>query len=52
MQLTTWLDLLGIILVIVGVAALVAVWSIPGAAITAGGACLLASWLIDRGRKT
>ncbi|WP_157884110.1 hypothetical protein [Arthrobacter alpinus] len=52
MNLTSLLDLLGIVLVIIGLAALVALWSMPGAVITAGGACLLASWLIDRGRKT
>lgn len=48
---TSILDLVGLLLVVVAVSVLVASWSIP-ASIAAGGVGVLAvSWLIDHRRK-
>lgn len=45
---TTWLDLLGSLLLVLAVAVLVAQWSLPGALAAAGLLLLVLSWLIDR----
>lgn len=50
MTLTSWLDLAGILLVVVGAALFVAQWTIPGGVIVGGAGLLVASWVIDRGR--
>lgn len=47
---TSWMDLIGILLVIVAVALAVGVWYLPGGVAAAGLGLLLASWLIDRRR--
>ena len=44
---TTALDLLGSLLVILAAALVVAVWSLPGALATAGALLLLLSLLVD-----
>ncbi len=46
--LTSILDLLGSLLVIVAIALAVAVYTLPGALAAAGVLVLLLSWLIDR----
>lgn len=50
--LTTWLDLLGMLLVIAAAAVWVATWSLPAALAVAGIGLLGVSWLVDwRGRR-
>jgi CHASE2 domain-containing sensor protein len=48
MNLTSWLDLAGILLVVVGAALAVALWFLPAGVALAGLGLLSASWLIDR----
>lgn len=49
---TTWLDLIGGLLVIFGIALAVGLWSVPGGVIVGGCLLLLFSWVIDRkGRR-
>lgn len=48
MNLTSWLDLAGILLLVVGVALAVALWFPPAGVAVAGMGLLIASWLIDR----
>ncbi|QDY64869.1 hypothetical protein FQA45_00270 [Glutamicibacter halophytocola] len=50
--LTSILDLLGSLLVIVAIALAVAVYTLPGALAAAGVLVLLLSWLIDRRTRT
>ena len=50
--LTSILDLLGSLLVIMAFALAVAVYTLPGALATAGVMLLLLSWLIDRRTRT
>ena len=50
--LTSILDLLGSILVIVAIALAVAVYTLPGALASAGVLLLVLSWLIDRRART
>lgn len=46
--LTTWLDLCGALLLILGVAVFVATWTLAGSLAVAGGLLLALSWLLDR----
>ncbi len=48
MNLTSWLDLAGLLLLIVAAALFVAVWTVPGAVAVAGLGLLTGSWIIDR----
>ncbi len=48
MNLTSWLDLLGILLVVAAAALTVALWFLPAGVAVAGVGLLVASWLIDR----
>lgn len=48
MNLTSWLDLVGILLLVVGAALTVALWFLPAGVAVAGMGLLVASWLIDR----
>lgn len=48
MQLTTLLDLLGALLLIIAAAVLVATWTTPGALAVGGVGLLVLSWLVDR----
>lgn len=50
--LTTILDLLGSLLVIVAIALAVAVYTMPGALATSGVLLLVLSWLVDRRQST
>ena len=45
---TSALDLLGALLVVVAVALFVAVWSVPAALLVAGVLVLFLSWIVDR----
>ena len=47
-MLTSWLDLVGALLLVVALAVLVWPLSISGALAAAGAALLLLSWLVDR----
>ena len=47
-MLTSILDLIGAVLIVLAVATFVAIWSIPGALAAAGVGVLATSWLIDR----
>lgn len=47
---TSWMDLIGILLVVVAVALAVGSWYLPAGVAAAGIGLLLASWLIDRRR--
>lgn len=49
--LTDVLDLCGALLLVLGLALLVAVWTVPGAFVAAGLLVLALSWLIDRRAK-
>ncbi|MEE2568596.1 hypothetical protein V1638_04190 [Pseudarthrobacter sp. J64] len=51
MNLTTMLDLVGALLLIVAVALAVAAWSVPAALGAAGAALLLLSWTVDKTKK-
>lgn len=51
MRLTTFLDLLGCLALVVGAALFVAQWSLPGAVALFGAGILVLSWLIDRKGK-
>ena len=48
---TTWLDLLGSLLLVLAVAVLIAEWTIPGALAAAGAMLIVLSWLIDRRQR-
>lgn len=48
---TTWLDLLGSLLLVLAVAVWVAQWTLPGALAAAGLLLLVLSWLIDRRQR-
>lgn len=48
MNLTSWLDLLGILLVVAAAALAVGLWFLPAGVAVAGVGLLIASWLIDR----
>jgi hypothetical protein len=48
MNLTSWLDLAGMLLLVVGVALAVALWFLPAGVAAAGLGLLIASWLIDQ----
>lgn len=48
---TTWLDLLGSLLLVLAVAVLIAEWTIPGALAAAGALLIVLSWLIDRRQR-
>ena len=48
---TSVLDLVGLLLLVAGVAFAVAAWSVPAALVVAGLALLALSWLVDRVRR-
>lgn len=48
MNLTTLLDLAGVLLLVLGIALAVALWFVPAGVAAAGAGLLLTSWLIDR----
>jgi hypothetical protein len=48
---TTWLDLLGSLLLVLAVGVLIAEWTIPGALAAAGALLIVLSWLIDRRQR-
>lgn len=50
MNLTTLLDLVGVLLLVLGIALAVALWFIPAGVAVAGVGLLGTSWLIDRRR--
>lgn len=49
-RLTTWLDLIGLLLIIVAAALAVGAFYLPAGVGVAGGGLLFGSWLIDRRR--
>lgn len=51
-MLTTVLDLLGFVLLVLAIALLVAQWSTPAALAAAGAGFLAVSWLVDRRAAT
>lgn len=50
MNLTTLLDLVGVLLLVLGIALAVAFWFVPAGVAAAGIGLLGTSWLIDRRR--
>lgn len=50
-MITSLLDLLGVLLLVLAVALFVATWTVPGALAVAGGGVLAISWLIDRSSR-
>jgi uncharacterized membrane protein YqgA involved in biofilm formation len=51
-NLTTMLDLIGALLLIVALGLAVAAWSVPAALAAAGMSLLLLSWLVDKLNKS
>lgn len=49
--LTSVLDLVGMLLLVIALAVLVGTWSLPGALAAAGVGVLVVSWLVDRRKR-
>lgn len=51
-RVTSWLDLIGMLVVVAAVALAAGAWYLPGGVAIAGLGLLLVSWLIDRRGST